>query len=145
MEVTGNDPGSAEAGGGQHQERRLRAGVAGRRVHRPGDGGLRGGAAGIRPVPFGHIGDGNVHFNLSQPVGMDPAAYLALWDEMEHLVSDIAWELGGSFSAEHGIGRLKRRALRRYKSEVELSVMRALKRILDPLDILNPGKVVDPD
>ncbi|MFO1127197.1 MAG: FAD-binding oxidoreductase [Rhodospirillales bacterium] len=100
---------------------------------------------GIRPVPFGHIGDGNVHFNLSQPVGMDPAAYLALWDEMEHLVSDIAWELGGSFSAEHGIGRLKRRALRRYKSEVELSVMRALKRILDPLDILNPGKVVDPD
>jgi D-lactate dehydrogenase (cytochrome) len=99
---------------------------------------------GIRVVPFGHVGDGNIHFNLSQPVGMDPAAFLALWDKMERLVCDIAHEFDGSFSAEHGIGRLKRDALDRYKSEVELSLMRALKRTLDPGNILNPGKVIDP-
>lgn len=99
---------------------------------------------GIRVVPFGHIGDGNIHFNLSQPVGMDPAAFLALWDRMERLVCDIAHDLDGSFSAEHGIGRLKRDALDRYKSDVELSLMRALKRTFDPANILNPGKVIDP-
>ena len=99
---------------------------------------------GVRVVPFGHIGDGNIHFNLSQPVGMDPGAFLALWEPMECLVSDIAQELGGSFSAEHGIGRLKREALGRYKSDVELSLMRALKRTFDPANIMNPGKVVDP-
>ena len=99
---------------------------------------------GIRVIPFGHIGDGNIHFNLSQPVGMDAAAFLALWNEMERLVCDIAQAFGGSFSAEHGIGRLKRDSLGRYKSDVELSLMRALKRTLDPANILNPGKVVDP-
>ena len=99
---------------------------------------------GIRVIPFGHIGDGNIHFNLSQPVRMDAAAFLALWNEMERLVCDIAQAFGGSFSAEHGIGRLKRDSLGRYKSDVELSLMRALKRTLDPANILNPGKVVDP-
>ncbi|MFO1154017.1 MAG: FAD-binding oxidoreductase [Rhodospirillales bacterium] len=100
---------------------------------------------GIRVVPFGHIGDGNIHFNLSQPVGMEAAAFLALWDKMEHLVSDIAQGMGGSFSAEHGIGRMKRDALGRYKSDVELSLMRSLKQTFDPGNILNPGKVVDPE
>ncbi len=97
---------------------------------------------GIRPVPFGHLGDGNIHFNLSQPVGMDRDAYLAQWDRIERIVSDIAADLGGSFSAEHGIGELKRSALLRYKSEVEIDLMRQIKQALDPRNIMNPGKVL---
>lgn len=97
---------------------------------------------GIRAVPFGHLGDGNIHFNLSQPVGMDRAAYLAEWERIERIVSDIAAELDGSFSAEHGIGELKRSSLLRYKSDVEIDLMRRLKRTLDPQGIMNPGKVL---
>ncbi|MGZ8409284.1 MAG: FAD-binding oxidoreductase [Hyphomicrobium sp.] len=99
---------------------------------------------GIRVVAFGHVGDGNIHFNLSQPVGADPAAFLADWDRFDRIVSDIATALGGSFSAEHGIGRLKQVDMTRYKSEVELDLMRTLKRALDPAGIMNPGKVVPP-
>ncbi|MBK8908283.1 MAG: FAD-binding oxidoreductase [Rhodospirillales bacterium] len=97
---------------------------------------------GIRVVPFGHLGDGNVHFNLTQPEGMDAAAFLAEWDRFDRIVSDIAIGLGGSFSAEHGIGRLKCVDMQRYKSEVELDLMRTLKRAIDPKGILNPGKVI---
>src|SRR5512134_3182286 len=97
---------------------------------------------GIRVVAFGHFGDGNIHFNLSQPVGADGAAFLAEWDRFDRIVADVAAELGGSFSAEHGIGRLKRNDMLRYKSPVELDLMRAIKRALDPRDIMNPGKVV---
>jgi D-lactate dehydrogenase (cytochrome) len=99
---------------------------------------------GIRVVAFGHVGDGNIHFNLSQPVGADPAAFLADWDRFDRIVSDIATALGGSFSAEHGIGRLKQGDMARYKSEVELDLMRTLKHALDPAGIMNPGKVVPP-
>ncbi|MGE5442626.1 MAG: FAD-binding oxidoreductase, partial [Bacteroidota bacterium] len=99
----------------------------------------------IRVVAFGHLGDGNIHFNLSQPVGMDPLAYLAEWDRIECLVSDIAIELDGSFSAEHGIGELKRAGLLRYKSGIEIEVMRRLKRALDPKNIMNPGKIIAPE
>src|SRR5512132_1848905 len=99
----------------------------------------------IRVVAFGHLGDGNIHFNLSQPVGMDPLAYLAEWDRIERLVSDIAIELDGSFSAEHGIGELKRAGLLRYKSGIEIEVMRRLKRALDPKNIMNPGKIIAPE
>ncbi len=98
---------------------------------------------GIRVVPFGHLGDGNIHFNLSQPVGTDRQAFLDQWDRFDRIVCDIATGLGGSFSAEHGIGRLKLGDMCRYKSEVELDVMRALKRALDPRNIMNPGKVID--
>lgn len=98
---------------------------------------------GIRPVPFGHIGDGNVHFNLSQPVGMDKAAYLAHWDEMNSIVHAIVREMGGSISAEHGVGHMKRDEIAATKSAVEMDLMRALKIALDPKNILNPGKVVD--
>ncbi|MBI1262671.1 MAG: FAD-binding protein [Rhizobiales bacterium] len=98
---------------------------------------------GIRPVPFGHIGDGNVHFNLSQPVGMDKAAYLAHWDEMNAIVHAIVREMGGSISAEHGVGHMKRDEIAAIKSPVEMDLMRALKMALDPKNILNPGKVVD--
>jgi FAD/FMN-containing dehydrogenase len=97
---------------------------------------------GARPVPFGHFGDGNVHYNVSQPVGMDKAAYLALWKTMADAVHDLVASLEGSISAEHGIGRLKRSDLVHYKSAVELDVMRAIKATLDPRGILNRGKVL---
>ncbi len=97
---------------------------------------------GIRPVPFGHLGDGNIHFNLSVPKGADNAAYLARWEEVSRVVHDIVWDFAGSISAEHGIGIMKRDELTRYKSEIEMETMRALKRTLDPNNILNPGKVV---
>lgn len=96
----------------------------------------------IRPVPFGHVGDGNIHFNLSQPATMDKAAFLALWDEMNAIVHGIVRELGGSISAEHGVGRMKRDEIAATKSPVEIELMRTLKKALDPKNILNPGKVV---
>lgn len=97
---------------------------------------------GVRPVPFGHIGDGNIHFNLSQPTDMDTEAFLNRREEIARLVYDIVVSLGGSISAEHGVGVAKRDEIRRYKSAVELSVMKSLKQALDPQGILNPGKVV---
>ena len=97
---------------------------------------------GARPVPFGHFGDGNVHYNVSQPDGMDKARYLALWDAMSNAVHGLVAEMDGSISAEHGIGQMKREALVRYKSETELDMMRAIKKALDPKGILNPGKVL---
>jgi FAD/FMN-containing dehydrogenase len=98
---------------------------------------------GARPVSFGHIGDGNIHFNFSVPAGGDGEAFLARWEEVQRIVHDIVHGFGGSISAEHGIGVQKRDQLARYKSEAELDVMRALKRMLDPGNILNPGKVVN--
>ena len=97
---------------------------------------------GCRPVPFGHLGDGNVHFNISQPVGADAAAFLARWDEASAVVHGIIARYGGSISGEHGIGRLKRRMLTAVKSPVEIALMRKLKTALDPNGILNPGKVL---
>ena len=99
---------------------------------------------GIRPVPFGHIGDGNVHFNLSQPPAMDRDAFLDRWAEFNRIVHDIAAGLGGSISAEHGLGFMKRDEIIRYKSAVEIDMMRAVKRALDPQNIMNPGKLVLP-
>jgi FAD/FMN-containing dehydrogenase len=93
---------------------------------------------GIRPMPFGHAGDGNIHFNLSQPVGADTAAYLARWEEFNAIVHGVALDLGGSISAEHGIGRYKREELPTMKSKVELDMMRLIKSALDPDDLLNP-------
>lgn len=98
---------------------------------------------GARPVPFGHLGDGNIHFNISQPHGMDKAAYLAQWTEMNRVVHDLVVSMDGSISAEHGIGRLKVEEMKHYKDPVELDLMRRLKRALDPANSLNPGKVVD--
>ncbi len=97
---------------------------------------------GARPVAFGHWGDGNVHYNVSQPPEMDKAAFLDLWEPMQEAIHDLVAEMGGSISAEHGIGRMKRDALRRRKSPVELDMMRAIKSALDPKGILNPGKLL---
>lgn len=97
---------------------------------------------GARPVPFGHFGDGNVHYNVTQPDGMDKARYLALWEVMSDAVHGLVAEMDGSISAEHGIGQMKREALVRFKSETELEMMRAIKKALDPTGILNPGKVL---
>jgi len=97
---------------------------------------------GCRPCPFGHLGDGNVHFNISQPPGADRAAFLAHWDEVNAAVFAIVARHGGSISAEHGIGVMKRALLPGVKDPVALSLMRALKRTLDPNHILNPGKVL---
>lgn len=99
--------------------------------------------SGVRVVAFGHVGDGNVHFNLSQPVGMAGAAFLGEWTRFNRVVHDIAVSMEGSFSAEHGIGRLRRDELRRYRSAVELDLMRAVKKALDPRNIMNPGKILD--
>jgi D-lactate dehydrogenase (cytochrome) len=95
---------------------------------------------GIRPVPFGHVGDGNLHFNFTQPVGANKDAYLARWEVLNRVVHDIVIAHGGSVSAEHGIGVLKREEARRYKSPVELELMQRIKRALDPKGIMNPGK-----
>lgn len=97
---------------------------------------------GVRVVAFGHIGDGNVHFNVMQPEGADVAAFLAHSAEITTRVHDFAAELDGSFSAEHGIGMLKKHELERYKSPVELKLMRTLKQTIDPHNIMNPGKVL---
>ena len=95
-----------------------------------------------RVIAFGHMGDGNVHFNLSQRAGGDGAAFAARKAEVTPAMYDLVASLGGSFSAEHGIGRYKREELARYRSGVELEMMRAVKRALDPDGIMNPGKVL---
>ena len=98
---------------------------------------------GVRPIPFGHLGDGNIHLNLSQPEGGDRAAFLARWDEVNHAVHDLVHALGGSISAEHGLGRMKRAEAAERKPAVEIAMMRAIKQALDPHNLMNPGKVVE--
>jgi D-lactate dehydrogenase (cytochrome) len=97
---------------------------------------------GLRPVPFGHLGDGNIHFNVTKPEGMDDARFLAEGEEMNRRVHDIVLALGGSISAEHGIGRLKVTENLRTKDPVAIRLMRTLKAALDPEGLFNPGKVV---
>jgi FAD/FMN-containing dehydrogenase len=97
----------------------------------------------IRVVPFGHVGDGNVHFNLYRPEAMSDPTFLAQQPALSRHVHDIAAALGGSISAEHGIGRLRRDDLGDYKPAIELELMRRIKTALDPHNIMNPGKVVD--
>jgi FAD/FMN-containing dehydrogenase len=97
---------------------------------------------GARPVPFGHLGDGNIHFNITQPVGADTTAYMAQRERMNRIIHDIVVRMGGSISAEHGIGQLKLAEMVHYKDPVELELMRALKHAIDPANLMNPGKVV---
>jgi FAD/FMN-containing dehydrogenase len=95
-----------------------------------------------RPLPFGHLGDGNIHYNVSQPVGADKEAFLKRWGEVNEVVFAVVKKYGGSISAEHGIGLLKRDLLPSVKDPVALDLMRGIKRLLDPKGILNPGKVL---
>jgi FAD/FMN-containing dehydrogenase len=97
---------------------------------------------GIRPCPFGHMGDGNIHFNLSQPVGDDPKAFMAREKDVNAVIYEIVGRLGGSVSAAHGIGQLKSELLKRVKDPVALEMMRAIKQALDPNGIMNPGKML---
>ena len=97
---------------------------------------------GFRSVAFGHIGDGNVHYNPLQPMDMDKEVYLAHWEEVSRVVHDIAVKMRGSISAEHGIGRLKADDLVHYKPAVEIDLMRRIKKALDPDGIMNPGKLL---
>jgi FAD/FMN-containing dehydrogenase len=97
---------------------------------------------GSRPVPFGHLGDGNIHYNVSQPIGADTEDFLARWHEVNAAVFAIVLRMGGSISAEHGIGVLKRDELPEVKDKVAIELMRGIKAMLDPLGIMNPGKVL---
>jgi len=98
--------------------------------------------SGPRYIIFGHLGDGNLHYNLSAPAGTDPSRFLEQAGRANRIVYDLVAPLGGSFSAEHGVGMLKRGELKRYKSEVEVELMHRIKRALDPNNQLNPGKVL---
>ena len=97
---------------------------------------------GSRPVAFGHLGDGNVHFNVSPPEAMEKEQFVALWPQFNELIHSLAVEMGGSFSAEHGIGALKAGELARLKDPVAMELMRAVKRAIDPRGIMNAGKVL---
>jgi FAD/FMN-containing dehydrogenase len=97
---------------------------------------------GARPVPFGHLGDGNIHYNVSQPPAMDRTIFLSNWETLNAAVHEIVLDLGGSISAEHGIGRMKRELLPHAKQPLELDLMRRIKDAFDPNGILNPGKLL---
>ena len=97
---------------------------------------------GCQLVCFGHLGDGNLHFNVAPPPGIGNEAFLANQDAVNRVVHDTVVRYGGSISAEHGIGALKRDELARYKDPVALDLMRAIKAALDPLNIMNPGKIL---
>jgi FAD/FMN-containing dehydrogenase len=97
---------------------------------------------GVRMVTFGHLGDGNLHYNVSAPEGVDPDVFVRNTAVINRLVHDGVARFGGSISAEHGLGQLKRDEIQRYKSPLELELMRKLKRALDPHGIMNPGKVL---
>jgi FAD/FMN-containing dehydrogenase len=107
---------------------------------------LRREIPGVRLVNFGHLGDGNLHYNVQAPEGGDAAAFLRdQEDHVNHLVYEAVAQFGGSFSAEHGVGALKTDKLERYQSPVALSMMRAIKQALDPQNLMNPGRVLATD
>ncbi|MBT3358757.1 MAG: FAD-binding oxidoreductase [Rhodospirillales bacterium] len=103
---------------------------------------VEGEIPGVRLCAFGHVGDGNIHFNLSQPTGSDRDEFVAKWQPINRQVNAILADLGGSISAEHGIGRLKTDQLAEFRSEVEMDIMRRIKCALDPDNIMNPGKLL---
>jgi len=104
---------------------------------------LRGRFAGIRIVAFGHMGDGNIHYNASMPEAAQNSSFIEQYEhEVNRIVYDVVAKLGGSISAEHGLGQLKRCAIRDYKDPLELELMRTIKQALDPNGLMNPGKVI---
>jgi FAD/FMN-containing dehydrogenase len=99
---------------------------------------------GIRPCAFGHLGDGNMHYNPVRPPHWDASRYRQERAIINRIVHDIIADLGGSISAEHGIGLARLGELKHYKTGIELDMMRAIKQALDPIGIMNPGKVLSP-
>jgi FAD/FMN-containing dehydrogenase len=97
---------------------------------------------GARHMTFGHVGDGNLHYNFSPAPGENAVAFMAMQDDLNALVHDIVVAHGGTISAEHGLGVLRRDEAVRLKSPVELRLQQAIKQALDPLGILNPGKMI---
>jgi FAD/FMN-containing dehydrogenase len=97
---------------------------------------------GVRVVPFGHMGDGNIHFNLEQPPGADPAWFLAQDHAIMDAVNQVVREYDGSFSAEHGIGKLKPYMMPDWRGGAELALMQRIRAAIDPAGIMNPGKVL---
>ncbi len=95
-----------------------------------------------RLVAFGHVGDGNLHYNVAQPADADAEEFLASGKELTKEIYKLVDELDGSFSAEHGVGVLKKAILAQYRGSVEIELMQTLKKALDPQNILNPGKVI---
>ncbi len=106
------------------------------------DAALQAHFPGCRMVTFGHLGDGNLHYNVSAPPGQDADGFLLAQPAVNLIVHDSVHRHGGSISAEHGLGALKRDEIRRYKSATEMDMMQAIKRALDPLNLMNPGKVL---
>ena len=106
------------------------------------DAELQRGFPGVRMVTFGHLGDGNLHYNIAHPEGGDEQAFMAGAGEISRVVHDSAVRFGGSISAEHGLGQYKREEILRYKSPLEMDLMRRIKAAFDPLGIMNPGKVL---
>ena len=98
--------------------------------------------ADARPVIFGHMGDGNLHYNIAQPVAMDKKDYLLNWDGMTSAIDALVIEMNGSISAEHGIGKMKKEKMRAIKSDVELELMQKIKQAIDPDHLFNPGKLL---
>ena len=97
---------------------------------------------GVRPYPYGHVGDGNIHLSFLQPPGLAREEFQSQRIAFNEMVFDLVHELGGSFSAEHGVGLLKLAQMDRYKNPTALAMMRTIKQALDPNGVLNPGKVV---
>ena len=97
---------------------------------------------GVRIVAYGHVGDGNLHYNISKPVGSDDAVFKAQQEAIMHVIYEATAQFQGSISAEHGLGQAKRAAARRYKDPLELDLMRILKTTLDPKGLMNPGKLL---
>ncbi|BCH65120.1 D-2-hydroxyacid dehydrogenase [Agrobacterium vitis] len=101
-----------------------------------------GAMPGARVCAFGHLGDGNIHYNISQPIGADKAQFIGRWREINKVVHDIVRAHGGSISAEHGVGQLKRQELAQTRPDIETVLMTRIKQAFDPAGIMNPGKVV---
>lgn len=97
---------------------------------------------GCRPVGFGHFGDGNIHYNIAQPIGADKAEFLSRWKDISDAIFDIVDSLGGSISAEHGIGIMKREDLAQRADPVKLSLLRSMKQALDPQNMMNPRVLI---
>ena len=97
----------------------------------------------VQFYPFGHIGDGNIHFNMILPKMNSNEEYIEIRDNIYFYINNLVENFGGSFSAEHGIGQIKKNSLLKFKSKYEINVMKNIKKIFDPRNILNPGKVFD--